>query len=234
MNIKKSKLKNIIRECILEILGEEGYPYDPQIDTFAAGPRDRTEPSISSYQTPTQMWNAVNITHPNGTVMWLVKHKDGKYLNKFGLFVSNPSEAKPFSSKGAADEFASKKLNLEGTTERTLDEVGNKPNKISNGERNKIGMVFKKAGLDGNGRFEKKEAGLAAVTTALSSLGFSLDMVTGDMLMGDQGSRNFIYRRKNAEGQDPFTEGPEITNSRIVFNWTLLAPGKFEILAYAS
>jgi len=118
-----------------------------------------------------------------------------------------------------------------------------KPERISSGERNKIGMAFKKLGLDGNGRFEKIEAGLAAVTNALSSLGFQLDMVSKDMIMGDKGSRNFIYRRSNAPGQDPYTEKPEISNSRIVFTWERLdgpssqypdAPHKFEILAYAS
>jgi hypothetical protein len=52
--------------------------------------------------------------------------------------------------------------------------------------------------------------------------------------MGDQGSRNFIYRRINQPGQDVFTEQPELKNSRLVFSWQLMSPGKFEILAYAS
>ena len=117
------------------------------------------------------------------------------------------------------------------------------PLKISNSERKRIGLAFKKAGLDGNGRFEKKEHGLQAITNALSSLGFQLDMVSADTIMGDKGNRNLIFRRANSVGDDPFSEKSEIQNSRISFNWERLdgpthqypnSPSKFEVLAYAS
>lgn len=113
-------------------------------------------------------------------------------------------------------------------------------NRISPGERNKIGKAFAAAGLDGNGHFEKKEHGLQAITKVLDSLGFQLDMVSGDIIMGDQGSRNLTFRRKNDAGQDPFTEKEEIGNSRIVFTWYNRAPqgsmgrADYEILSYAS
>jgi hypothetical protein len=113
-----------------------------------------------------------------------------------------------------------------------------KPEKLSNGERNQISKAFAKLGLDGNGRFPKIETGLAAVTDALSSLGFQLDMVSKDMIMGDKGSRMLTYRRVNDPGQDIYTEKPEIQNSRIAFNWENLSQQdqipQFEILAYAS
>lgn len=110
-------------------------------------------------------------------------------------------------------------------------------NKLSTGERNKLTAAFAKLKLDGNGRFPKKEHGLQAVSQALSLYGFQLDMVSADLIMGDKGSRNFIFRRANAAGQDPFTEQPEIENSRIVFTWENLGTPenpKFEILVYAS
>ncbi len=106
--------------------------------------------------------------------------------------------------------------------------------KISNGERTKLGKAFTKFGLDGNGRFEKKEHGLQAVSNALQSLGFQLDMVSSDKIMGDRGSHPLPYRRINDPGQDQFTEKPEIINSRIIFSWELLEASKFEILVYAS
>jgi hypothetical protein len=54
-----------------------------------------------------------------------------------------------------------------------ISEAGEqKIDRISPGERNKIGKAFQQLGLDGNGRFEKIEAGLAAVTKVLGSLGF--------------------------------------------------------------
>lgn len=118
-----------------------------------------------------------------------------------------------------------------------LEEAEIKIDKLSNSERNKISMAFKKLGLDGNGRFEKKEHGLRAVSEALQSLGFQLDMVSGDIIMGDKGQRNLIFRRVNSPGQDQFSENPEIRNSRIAFVWELMdrpPSPKFEILAYAS
>lgn len=115
--------------------------------------------------------------------------------------------------------------------------------KLTTSERNLISTEFKKAGLDGNGRFEKKEYGLKAITDVLSSLGFQLDMISADMIMGDKGRRSFIFRRKNDPKQDSFTEKSEITNSSIVFIWERMdgptfsypnSPNKFEIIAYAS
>lgn len=140
----------------------------------------------------------------------------------------------------AAREEAKK---MSGSSPSITTEAAGKVDKLSASERNKLHDAFKKAGLDGNGRFEKKEQGLAAVTNALASLGFQLDMVPADIIMGDKGSRNFVFRRVNAPGQDVFTEQPEITNSRIVFTWERLdgriqqypnSPSKFEILVYAS
>lgn len=112
--------------------------------------------------------------------------------------------------------------------------IAPRADKISNGERTKMGKEFAKLGLDGNGRFEKKEYGLQAVTNVLQSLGFQLDMVSSDKIMGDKGSCPLPYRRINDPGQDQFSENPEIINSRIVFSWELLEAAKFEILVYAS
>ena len=110
--------------------------------------------------------------------------------------------------------------------------------KLGASERTKIGKAFARSHLDGNGSFQKKEHGLQTVTAVLDELGFQLDMVSGDMIMGDQGSRNLSFRRKNDPGQDPFTEKQGIENSRIVFSWynrsQLGSNPNFEILAYAS
>lgn len=113
--------------------------------------------------------------------------------------------------------------------------------KVSPRDKKNISEAFKKLGLDGNGRFESVGQGLAAVTKALSELGFNLDMVNADQIRGDQGSVALPFRRSNDEGQDPFTEKDGIKNSRVAFSWTnlvggsdQLAPKKFECLAYPS
>jgi hypothetical protein len=111
-------------------------------------------------------------------------------------------------------------------------------NGLSAPERNKISKAFTQAGLDGNGRFQKVSQGLSAVTSALSSLGFNLDMVSGDIILGDRGHRAFKFRRANSETQDAFDENPEIEGSLISFTWENLAnehdTPRFEILAYPS
>lgn len=103
-------------------------------------------------------------------------------------------------------------------------------------EKTLISKAFAKVGLDGNGRFESVSKGLHAVTDVLSALDFNLDMVSGDMILGEKGQRNLSFRRANDPGADPFTEKPEIRNSRIAFVWENLAgPGedpRYEILVY--
>lgn len=249
-------------------------PYDPETDTFAPGPRDRTEP-VKLKLTPTgreDEWSRP-----------IYKGSDGKIYVDINMDDKNPSihsvtdQGEPdvpvrnFTIVGSAkkNEFPNAlcprcknsdpkymKQTPDGKMScmschweenpgepRPLKEVDIRPDKLTNSERRKIHDAFKKVGLDGNGRFEKKEQGLAAVTNALSALGFQLDMVSGDMIMGDKGARNFIFRRANDQGQDPYTEKPEITNSRITFNWERMdgpthqypnSPHAFEILAYAS
>ena len=105
-----------------------------------------------------------------------------------------------------------------------------KPDKISNSERTKISAAFSKAGVDGNGRFNNASKGISAVSVALDSVGFNLDMVSGDIILGDKGNRLLPYRRKTTDSN---IESPEIKNSRIAFNWEKLGD-KFEIQCYAS
>lgn len=112
-----------------------------------------------------------------------------------------------------------------------------KPTKLSNSERNKIGLAFKKLGLDGNGRFESPGQGLTAISNALSTIGFALNMVVGGFF-SDAGQKLLPFRRANDQGQDVFTDKPDIENSRIAFSWQNLSgegqPKKYEVLVYAS
>lgn len=113
--------------------------------------------------------------------------------------------------------------------------------RITAKDRHRITNVVTKFGLDGNGRFNTVGEALNALTKALDSLGYSLDMVSGDHEIaqahhqpGSKGSRLLPFRRKNLSG-DPYTEEPTIENSRISFNWEdLNRDGRFEVVAYAS
>lgn len=98
--------------------------------------------------------------------------------------------------------------------------------------------ITKHKELDGNLKVDSLGKALTILTNALDSVGYNLDMVTGDLLLGDKGNRSLIFRRKSTS-TDPFVEGTEIENSRISFNWEVTSTDdsglkRYEVVAYAS
>ena len=92
--------------------------------------------------------------------------------------------------------------------------------------------------LGGNLKVESISKGLQEVGNILDSCGYNLQMVTGDMIMGEKGSILLAFTRKT---DNPYVEGVEIENSRISFSWENLelpdkdgfqSKKKYEILAY--
>ena len=78
--------------------------------------------------------------------------------------------------------------------------------------------------LKGTERVEKKEKGLQEITWRLAMAGFNLGMVTGDLILGDRGSRLLEF---SARGQCERVE-----NCRISFSWEKLDENRVEVLAY--
>ncbi len=110
--------------------------------------------------------------------------------------------------------------------------------KLTKPERRIIQNSLTKYGLDGNGRFGNTSKAIVALSNALGDVGFSLDMVAGDILLGDKGSRLLPFR-KNLDTIKIGEEHPEVENSRIYFNWEKLGTDKeghpvFEVLCYPS
>ena len=92
--------------------------------------------------------------------------------------------------------------------------------------------------LTGNQKVHKPGAAISALAAACTAAGFTLDMVSGDLLLGDKGTRHLPFRAALPEGADPFTEG-EAVETCIVFVWENLGRGRdgqpeFEIIAYAA
>lgn len=241
MNIKKSLIKAIIEECITEVLSEINY------DTDDSGQSQVSIGSPNSYERfKVKYPNAIKIVA--GVLKKIPNEENQEFLFKAAKeslgVVSEEEQPEAYDDK--TDTFAPGPRQRPEDWETTDTNIQPEPtideaiveDKLSKKEQNQIGNEFAKLGLDGNGRFEKVSLGLRAVTNALSDLGFNLDMVSGDLILGDRGNRTFTFRRQNDEGQDIFTEKPEITNSRIVFVWENLAaegqPKRFEVLAYAS
>ena len=109
---------------------------------------------------------------------------------------------------------------------------------ISKRERIKItNQIHKSKMLGGNLKVDSISKGLHELGNILDVCGFSLDMVSGDMVMGPEGNALLTFRRKT---DNPFIEGQEIENSRISFTWENLEPledgaeikKRYEILAY--
>jgi hypothetical protein len=98
--------------------------------------------------------------------------------------------------------------------------------------------ITKHKELDGNVKVDSLGKALTVLTNALDKVGYNLDMVTGDILLGDKGTRMLTFRRKSTS-PDPFIEGTEIENSRISFNWEVTSTDdsgikRYEVVAYAS
>lgn len=110
--------------------------------------------------------------------------------------------------------------------------------KLTKPERRMITDSLTQYGLDGNGRFGNTSKAITALSRALDAVGFQLEMVAGDILLGDKGSRLLPFR-KELETIKIGEEHPEVENSRIYFNWEKLGTDKegnpvFEVLCYPS
>jgi len=101
---------------------------------------------------------------------------------------------------------------------KTLNENTQSTYRLTKKDRNDIHEAFRLAGLDGNGRFGNPSKGIAAVAKALHSVGFELDMVRGDLLLGANGQRNLSYRKYDKNTRT-FDEHPAVEKSLIAFNW---------------
>lgn len=120
-----------------------------------------------------------------------------------------------------------------------VTEATNSGYKITPKERNIIRKSMDKyPELKGNKKYDReggKTLAVQLISRCLEEVGFQLDMVTGDMLIGEKGNRLLPYSKVSFE---PNTEASPVGNSRINFAWENLSGGKFnpsyEIIAYVT
>jgi len=83
--------------------------------------------------------------------------------------------------------------------------------------------------LKGLKKLESFKSTLGLISKALDAAGFELDMVTGDILLGQKGTRLLTFSKKGGES---------VGNSRINFTWENLSGDQFnpryEVIAYVS
>lgn len=108
------------------------------------------------------------------------------------------------------------------TVVKESKDSGDSVTKLSTRERIKISNEFRKAGLDGNGRFDRVGLGISKIAQVLNKCGFDLDMVTNDIEVASahhnkeyaEGQRTLTFRRKidlsdsnvSREDDDAFSE----------------------------
>lgn len=84
----------------------------------------------------------------------------------------------------------------------------------------------------GNSRQLSKTAGLSMVNKALEGTGFHLEMVTGDIMLGNKGHRNLGIARDAVDGGDPV----HIDNAAISYTWENLSTDElkpnYELIIY--
>ena len=137
------------------------------------------------------------------------------------------------SSKDAAIEI----LDDEGF-EAISESKDSNSHKLLPKEKKAIHKKMAEVGLDGNGRFGNPSKAVSVLGGALKDVGFHLDMVHGDLILGDKGHRLLVFRR-TGENVSPLEEHPEVVNSRISFSWEKLGYDneghpKYEVLCYPS
>jgi hypothetical protein len=104
--------------------------------------------------------------------------------------------------------------------------------------------IHKREELGGKIKVDSVGQAINILAKVLDDVGYTLGMVSGDLILGDKGSRMLSFSRKSTN-PDPQIEGQEITNSRISFNWEVTSHNlnsktpiygdkKYEIVAYAS
>jgi hypothetical protein len=137
-------------------------------------------------------------------------------------------------------ELAEKLLEMHPEIEvlKSVKEAVDSLTVLSTAERHKINNAFHTSDvLKGIQKVRKPSEGISVISNILGKLGYTLDMVSGDMLLGDKNTRHLPFRKK-WDGEDPFNEHPQIENSRINFTWENLENRRhtpsIEIIAYAS
>lgn len=109
-----------------------------------------------------------------------------------------------------------------------------KPKKLDPSTKNKAVGLFKKKGLDGNGRFPSVSRALSAAWDALGKLGLGPgQVVSADLFKGPKGSRLIDLEWENTT-DDPFMPGARVPNSGLAISWQKMDNGKFEVLCYLS
>lgn len=90
--------------------------------------------------------------------------------------------------------------------------------------------------LKGLKKLESFKSTLGMISKALNDVGFELDMVTGDILLGQKGSRLLTFSRSEVEAFGRILPSESVVNSRINFTWENLNRDqfdpKYEVIAY--
>jgi hypothetical protein len=104
--------------------------------------------------------------------------------------------------------------------------------KLTQAIKSKVNRELEKAGLDGNGRFEKPGLALSAIGNVLSANGIEFDEITNaHSLMGDKGRVTVDIAMTNQE--DPFSP-TSIRGTMVAMSWTKLGEYNYEAVAYLS
>jgi hypothetical protein len=100
--------------------------------------------------------------------------------------------------------------------------------------REQVNTALMRAGLDGNGRFERPEGGYVKALDVLSDFGIELDTVVSSHLFSKSLERNTVrVDLAFTNPKDSFSP-ISITNSILVVSFTRLGERRYEALAYLS
>lgn len=109
------------------------------------------------------------------------------------------------------------------------DFIDKAADKLQVKERKELNEKIRKAGMDGNGRFDKIDHAISKLHEILDDNKIEIDdVMSSHRFMSDTGTNTFHLARKTADSFSPLA----IKNSRLSFSWHKLDEYKYEIVAY--
>jgi len=101
--------------------------------------------------------------------------------------------------------------------------------------KQKINQEFIRAGLDGNGRFEKPGKILNTIAGVLGRFGFEITD-TQDLYSFPENRKENINKslriNLSAPQESPMSPGPEVSDSQVYVSYQMLEPYKYEAVVY--
>ena len=159
------------------------------------------------------------------------------------FFEMKPEERIPEAeAKGMLDRSLSRLGSSDARRQQTKDTrnlyrglrnlYGSAPGFMDPKTKRVLNEALRAAGFDGHGRFEKPSQGYAKAVQTLAKFNIELGEIVNSWAFREE--NNHILIRMAFSNEADILSPVEIKNSRLSLSWSILSPGRYEVIAYMS